>query len=352
MRLFIIFIALVVAVAAGVGFWLVNQESSEGVIADPTPTEIVVAETTILTARQDIPVGKKIDENDIDRQVWPAHLVHPDFITEGNESQLIDKVARTNFKQGQPLVGSFLANPNDPGFLAAQLPEGMRAVTIRVDGVTGINGFVFPGDRVDVIVKHQVGLEQDYKSQSDISTMSAGGEEGAGAPAETPTSVQYLSRQSSYNVPLLMTNEKRGGRPNMNVTEVLIPNARVMAVGMVPAQYEGAQSEPTSVTLEVSDVQAQMLRHAEEGTLSLALRSIEDAESTRPIRPVADADMTKITPPTYFPYLYGTGDYSSEVISLEEVDYENAAQQEDIQDKKQIAIIRGVKKEIVGVERP
>jgi Flp pilus assembly protein CpaB len=352
MRLFIIFIALVVAVAAGVGFWLVNQEPDE-IVQSPEATEIVVAETTILTARQDIPVGKKIDENDIDRQVWPAHLVHPDFITEGNESQLIDKVARTNFKQGQPLVGSFLANPNDPGFLAAQLPEGMRAVTIRVDAVTGINGFVFPGDRVDVIVKHQVGLEQDYKSQTDISSTAGNGEGAAtGAPAETPTTVQYLSRESSYSVPLLMTTEKRSGRPNMNITEVLIPNARVMAVGMVPAQYEGAQSEPTSVTLEVSDVQAQMLRHAEEGTLSLALRSIEDAESTRPIRPVADADMTKITPPAYFPYLYSIGEYGSEEVSLEEVDYENTAQQEDTQDKKQIAIIRGVKKEIVGVERP
>lgn len=349
MRLFIIFIALVVAVAAGVGFWLVNQESDEVVVDNPGATEIVVAETTVLTARQDIPVGKKIDENDIDRQQWPAHLVHPDFVTEGNESQLIDKVARTNFKQGQPLVGSFLANPNDPGFLAAQLPEGMRAVTIRVDAVTGINGFVFPGDRVDVIVKHQIGMEKDYKGQEDIA--SAGSAESS-EEIERPTSVQYLNRESSYNVPIFMTNNKRSSRPTMNLTEVLIPNARVMAVGMVPAQYEGAQAEPTSVTLEVSELQAQMLRHAEEGTLSLALRSIEDADSTAAIRPVADADMTKVTPPSYFPYLYSTGEYDSEVVALEEVDYESAGEARSTEDKKQIAIIRGVKKEIVGVEQP
>lgn len=348
MRLFIIFIALVVAVAAGVGFWLVNQESDEVVVENPGATEIVVAETTVLTARQDIPVGKKIDENDIDRQQWPAHLVHPDFVTEGNESQLIDKVARTNFKQGQPLVGSFLANPNDPGFLAAQLPEGMRAVTIRVDAVTGINGFVFPGDRVDVIVKHQIGMEKDYKDR----TAAASGNAAEGAPRETETTVQYLGRESSYSVPMFMTNDKRGGRPTMNLTEVLIPNARVMAVGMVPAQYEGAQAEPTSVTLEVSDLQAQMLRHAEEGTLSLALRSIEDADSIAPIRPVADADMTKVIPPSYFPYLYDNGEYATEYVNLEEVDYESAGQTESTDDKKQIAIIRGVKKEIVGVERP
>lgn len=349
MRLFIIFIALVIAVAAGVGFWLVNQEpENEGVIGSTEATEIVVAETTVLTARQDIPVGKKIDENDIDRQQWPAHLVHPDFITEGNESQLIDKVARTNFKQGQPLVGSFLANPNDPGFLAAQLPEGMRAVTIRVDAVTGINGFVFPGDRVDVIVKHQIGMEKDYKGQEDITRGGAA----EGEEPETPTNVQYLNRESSYNVPIFMTNNKRSSRPTMNLTEVLIPNARVMAVGMVPAQYEGAQAEPTSVTLEVSELQAQMLRHAEEGTLSLALRSIEDADSTAAIRPVADADMTKVTPPSYFPYLYSTGEYDSEVVALEEVDYESAGETRSTEDKKQIAIIRGVKKEIVGVEQP
>lgn len=350
MRLFIIFIALVIAVAAGVGFWLVNQDDSAGteIVQQPAgPEPVAVQEQTVLTARQDIPVGKKLDENDIDRQVWPAHLVHSDFVLDGNESQIVDKVARTAFKQGQPLVGSFLANPNDPGFLAAQLPKGMRAVTIEVDAITGVNGFIFPGDRVDVLVKHGVALEQDYKSASDIS-----GAAEDGGPRERPTTVQRLSRQSTYNVPILMNEGKRDGRPMIRLTETLIPNARILAVGTMPTQYEGGQAAPTNVTLEVNEQQAQMLRHAEQGSLSLSLRSLEDADSLTVARPTADADMSNILPPAYFPYLYKKGDYQSQMLELEEVDYEDAELDEVEKDKNQIAIIRGVEKEIVGVERP
>ena len=347
MRLFIIFIALVIAVAAGVGFWLVNQEdeTTTSVVQQPAqPTPVAVEEQTILTARQDIPVGKKLDENDIDRQVWPAHLVHPDFIAQGNESTVVNKVTRTAFKQGQPLVASFLANPDDPGFLAAQLPEGMRAVTIPVDSITGVNGFIFPGDRVDVLVKHDVGLEQDYKDKA--------GDPVDGAPKEEATTVQRLPRQGSYNVPLLMTSGKRDGRPMIRLTEVLLANVRILAVGKTPTQYEGAQASPTNVTLEVSEQQAQMLRHAEEGTLSLSLRSLEDADDTNIPRPTADADMTSIIPPAYFPYVYSKGDYETEALSVEEVDYGDAEEEITEKSKNQIAIIRGVKKEIVGVERP
>lgn len=347
MRLFIIFFALVIAVAAGAGFWLLNQEdeTESRVLAQPAqPAPVIVEEQTILTARQDIPVGKKLDENDIDRQTWPAHLVHPDFIVDGSEGTVVNRVARTAFKQGQPLVGSFLANPDDPGFLAAQLAPGMRAVTIPVDAITGVNGFIFPGDRVDVLVKHEIGLEQDYQDSDSESV--------DGGPAQKATTVQRLPRQSSYSVPLLMTSSKRQGRPSLNLTEVLLPNVRILAVGKMPTQYEGAQASPTNVTLEVTEQQAQMLRHAENGSLSLSLRSLEDAEDTTVPRPTADADMSNIIPPAYFPYLYKKGDYSTETLELEEVDYGEADQDVVEKQKNHIAIIRGVKKEIVGVDRP
>lgn len=349
MRLFIIFIALVIALAAGVGFWLVNQDDpvETDIVQQPQgPQAVAVEEQTILIARQDIPVGKALDENDIDRQVWPAHLVHPDFIPDGGETSVVNKVTRTAFKQGQPLMKSFLANPNDPGFLAAQLAEGMRAITIPVDAITGISGFVFPGDRVDIIVEHTVGLEQDFRAQRT---------EGIdGAPAEEATTVQRLPRRSSYSVPLLMADAKRSSRPVLNLTEVLIPNVRVLAVGMTAAEYEGAVSVPTNVTLEVTEQQAQMLRHADDGTLSLSLRSLKDADDASIPRPTADADMTNIIPPSYFPYLYKKGDYETQMLTLEEVDYDAAQEDESSPEAEQnhIAIIRGVDKEIVGVERP
>lgn len=343
MRLFIIFIALVIALAAGVGFWLVSQDdaSQTTIVQDPGDAPAVaVEEQSILVARQDIPVGKTLDENDIDRQVWPAHLVHPDFALDGEDATIVNRVTRTAFKQGQPLMRSFLANPNDPGFLAAQLPEGMRAITIPVDAITGLNGFVFPGDRVDVIVKHVVGLEKDYRNEPQVIAEDA--------PPIPATTVQELPIESSYSVPLLMSAGKRSGRPTINLTEVLLPNVRVLAVGMTAAEYEGAVSVPTNVTLEVTEQQAQMLRHADEGTLSLSLRSLKDADDGTLPRPIADADMTSIVPPAYFPNLYKKSDYETEMLSLEETDYQWYT--EDNNTTKNIAIIRGVEKQTVGVE--
>lgn len=342
MRLFIIFIALVVAVAAGLGSWLMTQDSDNLVQEPQQPQAVAVQEQVILIARQDIPVGKKLDENDIDRQTWPASMVHPDFITQGNEGEAVNKVTRVAFKQGQPLVTSFLANPNDPGFLAAQLPEGMRAVTIPVDAISGINGFVFPGDRVDVLIKHNVALEKDFK---DKEVRAQGSNLG-----EAATTVQHVPLETSYSQPLLMSEDKRRARPQMRLTEVLIPNARVLAVGKAPVQYEGAQASPTNVTLEVSHEQAQMLRHADEGSLSLSLRSLKDAEDTSVPRPVADVDLTNILPPAYFPQVYNKASYPVESVTVEAGEYK--MDDEDSGKKGQIAIIRGTKKEIVGVERP
>lgn len=351
MRLFMIFIALVIALAAGVGFWLVSSspEPRDTVVAAPEATPVApVQEQTILIARQNIPVGKVLDANDIDRQVWPAHLVHEDFLKDGDEGLVVDSVSRVEFKQGQPLVKSFLANKNDPGFLAAQLPAGMRAVTIAVDAISGINGLIFPGDRVDVLVKHDIALEQDFKGQGDVSGVAEAGE-----PKEKATTVQVLPRESSYKAPLLMAASKATERPVLGVTEVLVPNVRILAVGKSSTQYEGAESAPTNVTLEVSELHAQMIRHADEGTLTLSLRSIEDADKQEMPRPVADADMTSLTPPAYFPFLYGKGDYKTEVVDLEEIDYQSAPEeQKPGGDKDQIVIIRGVKKETVGVDRP
>lgn len=350
MRLFMIFIALVIAVAAGIAFWMINSEPEEPVnpVVQPQVTQVEAApEQVILIAREDIPVGKELTANDIDRQTWPAHLVVADFIGEGEADQVVDKVTRTAFKKGQPLVRSFLANRNDPGFLAAQLPAGMRAITIPVDAISGISGFVFPGDRVDILVKHRVGLEQDFKDSSDIVSTDKDDME----RREKPTSVQRLPREGSYKVPLLMTDAKRTARPVIDVTEVLVPNLRVLAVGMVSTQYEGATSTPTNVTLEVTEVQAQMIRHAEEGSMTLALRSLDDADNTNLPRPVADADMSSLTPPAYFPYLYGKGEYAVETLPLEEVDYEAGEGEEAPGKRNEIVVIRGVEKETVGVDR-
>ena len=346
MRLLFILIAFVIAVGAGLAAFTLSKDKNDAqpeVMVTPLEPVVPVQETRILVARQDVPVGKSIDANDIDKQQWPSTMVHPEFITEGNEAALIGRVTRTPFKKGEPLASSRLANPNDPGFLAAQLGEGMRAVTIPIDAISGINGFVYPGDRVDVLVRHNIALQKDFE---DGSTPPAE-ETGPATPRET---VQRLPLENKYNVPLLMADSKRVARPSLNVTEVLVANAKVLAVGAQSYQYENTNAQPTNVTLEVSELQAAKLRHADAGSISLALRSLKDSDDRRYARPVADADMSRLVPPSYFPYMYDEGDYKTDVVKLEEVDYDAVESEEEVKKSTDsITVIRGVEKEIVGV---
>src|SRR5207237_6916103 len=57
---------------------------------------------------------------------------------------------------GQPLTQGSLVKPGDRGFLAAALGPGMRAVTVPVSATTSVAGFVFPGDRIDLVLTSTV----------------------------------------------------------------------------------------------------------------------------------------------------------------------------------------------------
>ena len=65
-------------------------------------------------------------------------------------------VVRYAIAAGQPVTRGSLVGPQDRGFLAAALGPGMRAVTVPVNTTTGVAGFIFPGDHVDLVLTQQV----------------------------------------------------------------------------------------------------------------------------------------------------------------------------------------------------
>ena len=122
--------------------------------------------------------------------------------------------------------------PGDRGFLAAALGPGMRAITVPVQAQTGVAGFVFPGDRVDMVLTQEV----------------AGGGDG----------------------------------PPLKAAETIIRNLRVLATDQSMAESKdengNAIVRPAStVTVEVTPKIAEKIAVAQTvGSLSLSLRSIAD----------------------------------------------------------------------------
>src|SRR5690606_7106840 len=120
----------------------------------------------VLVATRTLPVGTIIDAEAFRYQPWPEGLVQDAYFVRGGDAEvdpstLIGTVVRSEISAGQPVTQGTLVRPGERGFLAAALGPGMRAVTVGVSVTSGVAGFVFPGDRVDLVLTHELSADSD-----------------------------------------------------------------------------------------------------------------------------------------------------------------------------------------------
>ncbi|HEX8748773.1 MAG TPA: Flp pilus assembly protein CpaB [Pyrinomonadaceae bacterium] len=105
---------------------------------------------SVVVAKVDIPIGAKIIPEQLTVVQFPRESI-PDG-TFDNPQKLIGRVAVQNIMAREPLTDSRLAPEGSAAGLSAVIPEGYRAMTVKVDDVVGISGFIQPGTLVDVVV--------------------------------------------------------------------------------------------------------------------------------------------------------------------------------------------------------
>lgn len=112
----------------------------------------------VLVAQRGLPVGTIVTADAVSYQPWPKEMVNKAYFLSGvtNMDKLVGTVVRHPITAGEPITQGSLVSPGDRGFLAAALGPGMRAVTVPVSAKTGVGGFVFPGDRVDMMLTQSV----------------------------------------------------------------------------------------------------------------------------------------------------------------------------------------------------
>ncbi len=117
----------------------------------------------IMVATRSLPVGTIIEPDSFRYQPWPAELIDNAYYKKGeaDPARMAGTVVRAAITAGQPLTKGSLVEPGDRGFLAAALGPGMRAVSVPVSAQSGVSGFIFPGDRVDVMLAQTVTGEGD-----------------------------------------------------------------------------------------------------------------------------------------------------------------------------------------------
>ncbi|MCG9631343.1 MULTISPECIES: Flp pilus assembly protein CpaB [Vibrio] len=144
-QIFLLFLLSVVFGLAAVFFakqWMDNQ-------VQPTVEVEQVERHPVVVASQEIEAGTIIEE-----QFLTTKLMEVDWINDNNYSdpeELVGKVVANTVYAGEVLHKMRFTVPGEGSTLAALIPENKRAVTIRVDDVIGVAGFLLPGNKVDIL---------------------------------------------------------------------------------------------------------------------------------------------------------------------------------------------------------
>jgi pilus assembly protein CpaB len=180
---------------------------------------------TIVVANRPLRFGAELGSSSLRELAWPENAIPAgafakisDLLASGR------RVVLTGIEANEPVLSSKITGPGQRATLSAVIGDGMRAVTIRVNDVDGVAGFVLPGDRVDVA----------------------------------------LTRQAD----------------KVNTNDVVIQNVKVLAIDQVADERTDKPSIARAVTLEVNATDAQKIALAATvGTLSLMLRRAGEARA-------------------------------------------------------------------------
>jgi pilus assembly protein CpaB len=143
----ILLLALVIgALAAAVVYRNLQNQRAE-IDAARRANSNQTVDVVIATAR--ISLGSRIAADQVKVVRWPADI-EPKGTAHGLDG-VVNAVARTTIEPSQPVFESLLVK-EPSGLLPLIISEGMRAMSVKVDNVTGVSGFITPNSRVDVLV--------------------------------------------------------------------------------------------------------------------------------------------------------------------------------------------------------
>ena len=206
--------------------WLNNQANMRAKNLETNKTQ--VASQTIVVAKQPLRFGTELNASMLQEVPWRS-----DTLPSGAFAKINDimsggrRVVRAAIEVNEPVLALKITGPGQRATLSVLVKSGMKAATIRVNDLEGVNGFVSPDDHVDVVLTRQI----DKGSAT---------------------------------------------------TQVVVQNARVLAVDQTADERGTKATVAKSVTLEVDTFEAQKLWLANSvGTLSLLLHKAGEIAEVR-----------------------------------------------------------------------
>lgn len=173
----ILLLAILLGVAAAVMIWTLLRSTS----GPPASTE-----TQVVAAASNVPSGTVLTADKLQIRSFPTNALPPGAAV--SKETVVGKVAQTDIKAGQPISANNLVAKDRMSYV---IPKYMRAVTVGLDPVIGVGGFLKPGDRVDVIATFEMNSNSYAKTVLQNVTLLAIGaqsEEGGNVSADKVTS--------------------------------------------------------------------------------------------------------------------------------------------------------------------
>jgi pilus assembly protein CpaB len=217
-------VGLIVAVVIALLFsTFVYRQFKQAATAKP------VAMQNLVVAAAPLQLGTRLDASNLRVIPWPMNQPVAGMFTRIEDCA--NRAVITNLAENEPVLESKLAPKESGAGLPATIPEGMRAVSVAVNEVVGVAGFVIPGTMVDVLVTGQM-----------------------------------------------------QGQGNNKITRTILENVRVLAAGQkIEQDREGKpQTVPVITLLVTPDEATKLTMGATEGKIQLALRNTIDTKKNDP----------------------------------------------------------------------
>ncbi|MCG9598841.1 Flp pilus assembly protein CpaB [Vibrio sp. Isolate25] len=216
-----VILLFLLSIAFGLGAVFFAKQWMDRQMQPQTEVEVVEREPVIVST-QEILAGSVIEEQHITTKL--LEKAWRDEFQFSNAEDLVGQVVATNIYPGEIVTTHRLARPGEGSTLASLIPENKRAVTIRVNDVIGVAGFLLPGNKVDVL-----------------------------------NTIKYSSTSAS--------------------TVTVLKEIKVLAVDQTAKTKENKPIIVRAVTLEVSPREAEKLLSAQsKGEIQLALRNPHEEE--------------------------------------------------------------------------
>ena len=173
--------------------------------------EALGATVDVVVADQIIPIGSKIEAGQVRLVRWPVDAEPQGAVHETDG--VVGRIARMTVQKNQP-VSELYVTSEAAGLLPLLIKEGMRAMSVKVDKVTGVSGFITPNSRVDVLVSGKIegGADQEERSKlflQNVHVLAIGTsiEQQDDKPVEVPTVTLLVSPDDAEKLTLAASQE-------------------------------------------------------------------------------------------------------------------------------------------------